>query len=100
MSKMAILQARLSFCSVFSLIVQQSGFLQGVAGMPHYVFVIALGNLFPSKEDNVISAKRTTNFTARFAHTALRPVAPNRPTELFSRYKSNTTLMVVLSFIA
>lgn len=97
---MAILQARLSLCSVFSLIVKQSGFLQGVAGMPHYVFVIALGNLFPSKEDNVISAKRTADFTARFAHTALRPVAPNRPTELFPRYKSNTTLMVVLSFIA
>ena len=68
--------------------------------MPDNVGIFAYRYFLPGDESRVISGKRTAYFSAHFPHTALRPVAPNGSSELFPRNKSNTTLMVVLSFVA
>ncbi len=68
--------------------------------MRNHVGIYSLGCTFARYERNVVSGKRAANFTANFTHTALRPIAPHRISELFTCNKSNTTIAVVLSFVA
>lgn len=66
--------------------------------MENHVCVIAIRYAFTRDERDVVSGKRATYRPARFPHTTLRPVAPHRIPKLLARNKSNTTIMVVLSF--
>lgn len=50
-------------------------------------------------KDHVITLPRTAQIVADRPHPALRGIPPDRIAQFFTRNKSNTTLLVVLSFL-
>ena len=74
--------------------------VQGFDDLRFHGFVRHVFDAFSGDEHDIPSWKRTSDIAANPPHTTFSSVAPYSAPELFPRYKSNTTVVVVLICVA